>query len=138
MCQKYDAHVQRRFTMGRRRSENVLQFKQVFLAKKQKGLSVREIAEQCHISTTYGYYLLQEIADENGMTRDEVLRQSTSTKVHKRPQATNTQGRESTTRRRSGSGRTQLNYLERVETKLVSKVIIVRNLIEEVNEMQKW
>lgn len=124
--------------MGRRRSENVLQFKQVFLAKKQEGLSVREIAEQCHISTTYGYYLLQEIADENGMTRDEVLRQSTSTKVHKRLQATNTQGRESTNRRRSSSGRTQLNYLERVETKLVSKVIIVRHLIEEVNEMQKW
>lgn len=72
------------------------------------------------------------------MTRDEVLRQSTSTKVHKRPQATNTQGRESTTRRRSSSGRTQLNYLERVETKLVSKVIIVRNLIEEVNEMLTW
>lgn len=124
--------------MGRRRSENVLQFKQVFLAKKQKGLSVREIAEQCHISTTYGYYLLQEIADENGMTRDEVLRQPTSTKIHKRPQGTNTQGRESTTRRRSSSGRTQLNYLERVETKLVSKVIIVRNLIKEVNEMLTW
>lgn len=124
--------------MGRRRSENVLQFKQVFLAKKQKGLSVREIAEQCHISTTYGYYLLQEIADENGMTRDEVLRQSTSTKVHKRPQGTNTQGRESTTRRRSSSGRTQLNYLERVETKLVSKDTTVRNLIEEVNEMLTW
>ena len=45
--------------MGRRRSEKVLQFKQVFLAKKQEGLSVQEIAEQCHISTTYGYYLLQ-------------------------------------------------------------------------------
>lgn len=74
MCQKYDAHVQRRFTMGRRRSEKALQFKQVFLAKKQEGLSVREIAEQCHISTTYGYYLLQEIADENGMTRDEILK----------------------------------------------------------------
>ena len=74
MCQKYDAHVQRRFTMGRRRSEKALQFKQVFLAKKQEGLSVREIAEQCHISTTYGYYLLQEIADKNGMTRDEMLK----------------------------------------------------------------
>ena len=81
---------------------------------------------------------MQEIADENGMTRDEVLRQSTSTKVHKRPQATNTQGRESTTRRRSGSGRAQLNYLERVETKLVSKDTTVRNLIEEVNEMLTW
>ena len=60
--------------MGRRRSEKVLQFKRVFLAKKQEGLSVREIAEQCHISTIYDYYLLQEIADENGMTRDEMLK----------------------------------------------------------------
>lgn len=60
--------------MGRRRSEKVLQFKRVFLAKKQEDLSVREIAEQCHISTTYDYYLLQEIADENGMTRDEMLK----------------------------------------------------------------
>ena len=64
--------------MGRRRSEKVLQFKRVFLAKKQEGLSVREIAEQCHISTTYDMHSDAlsplEIADENGMTRDEMLK----------------------------------------------------------------
>ena len=51
-----------------------IKFKEIFMTKYNEGYGVGEIAEMCHITSRYGYMLLQEIADANGVSRDELLK----------------------------------------------------------------
>lgn len=54
-------------------SERVHVMKENFMTWHNQGYSIPEIAEMSHISFSCVYNHLQEIADENGVTRDSLL-----------------------------------------------------------------
>lgn len=64
------------FTMskGNKMSERVVQMKNGFMSLHQKGYSISQIAETYSISSTCVYMHLDEIAAENHVTRDELLK----------------------------------------------------------------
>lgn len=124
--------------MGRRRSENVLQFKKIFLVKRRGGLSVKEIAEQCHISTTYGYHLLQEIADENGMTREEVLGKNKKANHYGCSKESNQQVKKSSKKRSANSEQIQLACLEILEREMDMEAETVNRIINKIDDMLVW
>ena len=55
-------------------TERVKFYKKNFMFLHDKGKSISEIAEECNISRGHAYMLLQEIADENGVSREELLK----------------------------------------------------------------
>ena len=55
-------------------TERVKSYKRNFMTLHEKGYSIPEIAEKCNISVRYAYMVLQEIADENNVTREELLK----------------------------------------------------------------
>lgn len=55
------------------KTERVKFYIQNFMSLHEKGYKVPEIAEICKVSRGHAYKLLQEIADANGVTRDELL-----------------------------------------------------------------
>lgn len=54
-------------------TERVKFYKKNFMSLHEKGYKIPEIADMCSISRGHAYMLLQEIADENGVTREELL-----------------------------------------------------------------
>lgn len=76
-------------------TERVVRMKQNFMRLHDEGKTIPEIAKiyQLDLSTVYKY--LQEIADENGTTREELLskvyvRTSSSSKDYSKPKTPNT------------------------------------------------
>lgn len=53
--------------------DNTLQMKKEFVRLHRKGMTVKEIAERFDLSTWTVYHYLGEIAEENGLTREELL-----------------------------------------------------------------
>lgn len=54
-------------------SERVLQLKKNFMEHHKNGWTIQEIADKYHVTRRHTYTLLQEIADENGVTRESLL-----------------------------------------------------------------
>lgn len=69
-------------------NERTKKYKQNFMKEREKGLSIPEIAKKYDISRRHAYFILQEIADENGVERSELLKQPH--KQHSVPLFTNT------------------------------------------------
>lgn len=57
----------------RQQDEKTKKFKKQFISERENGLSIPEIADKYHISKRHAYNLLQEIADESGVTRESLL-----------------------------------------------------------------
>lgn len=55
-------------------SERVKFYKENFMFLHDQGYLIPEIAKKSGITPRYGYMLLQEIADEHGLERDELLK----------------------------------------------------------------
>ena len=60
--------------MGARGTERVKFYKENFMTLHDQGYLIPEIAEKSGITPRYGYMLLQEIADEHGVKREELLK----------------------------------------------------------------
>ena len=75
-----------------KQDERTIQFKKNFMKEREKGLSIPEIADKYSISRRHAYYILQEIADENGVTRESLLFHPH--KEHSTPLFTNTRNGE--------------------------------------------
>lgn len=54
-------------------SERVKALKKHFIEERQRGLTISEIAKRYKVSQRHIYFLLQEIADENGVSRRSLL-----------------------------------------------------------------
>jgi len=65
--------------MGQKQSARVGHMKENFLRLHNEGKDVSEIAEMYHLSTVTVYAKLQEIADKEGIAREELL-----TRPHKK------------------------------------------------------
>lgn len=65
-----------RTTTGKppRLSERVLQMKQNFIELHYQGFSIPDIAKKFHVDNSTIYYHLQDIAEANGMTREDLLK----------------------------------------------------------------
>ena len=59
--------------MGQKQSARVGQMMEKFLRLHNEGKEISEIAEMYHLSTVTVYAKLQEIADKEGITREELL-----------------------------------------------------------------
>ena len=64
-----------------RTSERSLRFKEAFLEMREKGLSVREIAESFGLSRVHAYNLIRKIAEEIGVDYHSLLDQPHSTHI---------------------------------------------------------
>lgn len=58
---------------GSKRTERAKLFVEHFMEKHRQGFSVKEISEMYGITDRNGYLLLGEIAEKNGVTREELL-----------------------------------------------------------------
>lgn len=54
-------------------SERVQQLKKNFMKHHEKGETIREISNRYHVTTRHIYSILQEIADENNVSRESLL-----------------------------------------------------------------
>lgn len=54
-------------------SERVQQLKKNFMKHHNEGKTIKEISEHYNVSTRHIYFILQEIADENNVTRESLL-----------------------------------------------------------------
>lgn len=59
--------------MSSRRSQSTIKMKGEFMFCHKKGMSIAEIAKEYDVSVYTIYDMLQEIADENGVTRESLL-----------------------------------------------------------------
>ena len=57
----------------KQKDEKTMKFIKNFIAERESGLSIPEIADKYFISKRHAYNLLQEIADANGVTRESLL-----------------------------------------------------------------
>lgn len=57
-----------------RLSERVIQMKQSFMELHRQGFSIPDIAKKFNIDNSTIYYHLQDIAEANGMAREDLLR----------------------------------------------------------------
>lgn len=64
-----------------RASERSLRFKEAFLEMSEKGVTVREIAEDFGLSRVSAYRLIREIAEETGVDYNSLLYQPHATHV---------------------------------------------------------
>ena len=76
-------------------TERVIQMKQNFMRLHDEGKTIPEIAKIYHLNFSTVYKSLQEIADENGTTREELLSQvhvgtSRNSKNYSTPKTPNT------------------------------------------------
>lgn len=63
---------------GSKRTERVKLFMENFMEKHRQGFSIKEISEMYGISDRMAYLLLEEIAEKNGVTREELLQKQVS------------------------------------------------------------
>lgn len=63
---------------GSKRTERVKLFVEHFMEKHRQGYSIKEISEMFGISDRMAYLLLAEIAEKNGVTREELLQNQVS------------------------------------------------------------
>lgn len=61
-----------------KQQENTLQMKREYMKWHRMGLTPKEIAKKFHLSSWTVYHYLDEIAKENGVTREELLANNTS------------------------------------------------------------
>ncbi|MGN1298148.1 MAG: hypothetical protein ACI4VH_07040 [Clostridia bacterium] len=54
-------------------SERVQQLKKNFMKHHNEGKTIKEISEHYNVSTRHIYFILQEIADENNVSRESLL-----------------------------------------------------------------
>ena len=59
--------------MANKNSESTSQMKKEFIKLRDSGMSIQEIAEKYGMTARNIYFHLQEIADENNISRDELL-----------------------------------------------------------------
>lgn len=102
--------------MANTRSERVNIMMKNFMDFHEKGFSIYEIAEQFQVSVRTVYNNLQEIADKNGVTRNELLQQVkspyTRTKVRRIADKTDLEGLMSEFDKTSESMDTLINNLD--------------------------
>lgn len=70
--------------MVRRESERVQAMKREFMNLHKEGLGIREIAERFNLNISTVYYRLGEIAEKNGVRREELLSRVISRKPNNR------------------------------------------------------
>lgn len=56
-----------------KQAERTLKFKENYVRLHEEGWSHRQIAEEFDLSVRHGYYLLPEIAEEAGVSRESLL-----------------------------------------------------------------